>query len=313
MSGDQNNLPFFPGALKETYGPNTANVKVILYTMPVFIIVGFIFIFSIPIAGIIFFLIAAGCIVGWRMQLRAKAEVYERGLVATDWLGRKSAFQWEEVEGIYEMISYHQRRYYVTGWVYTVLLTDGRKVKLDMAYEKVRNLGWTVISTIGKELLPRALKRIEEGETVFFGNALGINKQGVVKDGGDLLPWEQVDKIEIGKFNNVVIRKKGQFAPWKLAMHQHIANYPTFHTLLHETVRGTPAEEVVEDPRYERQQELQQPHPVANIGTVSAAINYDVRDLLMEGFTMEEIQRVFRKELTLEELKRLGPGSRPTK
>jgi hypothetical protein len=49
---------------------------------------------------------------------------------------------------------------------------------------------------------------------------------------------------------------------------------------------------------------------VANIGTVSAEIGYDVRDLMMEGFTSQEIHRVRTGEVTLAELRKAGPQSK---
>ncbi len=309
MQSNPSNPAFNMGELKATFGPNQANAKIILYVMPVFILVGFIIISRIPVGGIVMLLIAGGLFWGYRAQLRARAEVYEKGVATTDWLGRRQSFQWQDVAGVYEFIGYNQQTWRPTQWVYTVHLKDGRRVKFDMAYEKIRNLGILLLAETGKNFLPQSLELLKAGKTVSFGEQIGINSQGFIS-GGQTLAWDQVDGIKIGKDGDLTIRKVDQRLPWKLIMHPRIANFPTFRAILHQAVKGTHAELVIDDPAFERAQELNQPRPVANIGTVSAAVGYDVRDLLMEGYTMEEIQRVVTKEITLAELRQAGPKSK---
>jgi hypothetical protein len=238
---------FNMGERKATFGPNLANARIMLYVMPVFGLVGLILLFNIPIGGIVMLLIAGGLFVGYRLQMRARAEVYEKGVATTDWLGRSQSFRWEEVAAVYEFIGYHSRTWAPIQWVYTVHLKDGRQVKLDMAYEKVRSLGGTVLAETGKTFLPQSLELYRAGKTVAFGEQIAISPAGFVS-GGQSLPWDQVARVVFSRHGDLTLHKKDQRLPWKLVMHPRIANYPTFRAFLQEVVKGTPAEAAVEDP-----------------------------------------------------------------
>jgi hypothetical protein len=299
------------GSLKTTFGPNRANAKVILYVVPVFVLVGLVFIGRLWVGSMTMWLIAAGLVWGYFAQMRAKVDVYEKGLIANDWLGRKSSFRWDEVTEVYEFIGYDMRRaglgWRPTQWVYTVHTRDGRRVKLDMAYEKVRNLGYVVQKETGQLLLPVLQAALRSGATVAFGGQIGISGHSLVS-GTETLAWADVEKMRFTQTADLSVHKKGQHIPWKLVMHSRIANFPVFQMLLHEAVRGTPAEAAFEDPSERSQPQGAQ--AVANIGTVSSEIGYDIRDLLREGYTLQEIQRVRSGEITLEGLRRAGPKSK---
>jgi hypothetical protein len=141
--------------------------------------------------------------------------------------------------------------------VYTVHTTDGRQTKLDMAYEKVHNLGYMVLTETGKKFLPQYLERYRTGNPVPIGNGVGVNTQGFV-EGSEVLPWDQVSKVEIGKRGDLMIHKRDQRAVWKLVMHSKIANYPTFCTFLHEISSGNLIQELIDDPRYEQIQKIRE-------------------------------------------------------
>ena len=49
---------------------------------------------------------------------------------------------------------------------------------------------------------------------------------------------------------------------------------------------------------------------IGNIGTVSAAVGVDIRELMMEGYDLTDIHRVAKGEITLEELKKAGPKAK---
>lgn len=299
------------GSLRATFGPNKANARVILYVMPVFIIVGLILIAPIPVGGIAMLLIAAGLLWGYRAQMRARVEVYDKGVVGMDWLGRRFSFRWDEVAEMYEFIGYDMRRiglgWRPIQWVYTVHTRDGRRIKLNMAYEKIFNLGRIVLKETGNLLLPAAQSALKSGATVPFGKQIGVNGSGLVS-AGETLTWAEVEKMRFTQTGDLLIHKKGQRTPWKLVMHSHIANFPVFQALLREAVAGTPAEAVLEESS--RRVEPQGGQAVGNIGTVSAEIGYDVRELLMEGYTLQEIHRVRTGEITLAELLQSGPKSK---
>ncbi|KAF0109112.1 MAG: hypothetical protein FD146_156 [Anaerolineaceae bacterium] len=231
------------GSLKTTFGPNRANAKIILYVMPVFILVGLVFIGSLGVGSVVMWLIAAGLFWGYRAQMKAKVDVYEHGLAANDWLGRKSSFRWDEVAAVYEFIGYDQRSAARAGraiqWAYTVHTKDGRRIKLDMAYETIRNLGRTVLAETGKLLLPAAQAAYKSGGTVPFGEQIGVSARGFAA-GSETLAWADVEKMRFTRTADLTVHKKGQHIPWKLVMHNRIANFPVFQTLLHQAVKGSP-------------------------------------------------------------------------
>ncbi|MBV5323475.1 hypothetical protein JZU51_01765 [bacterium] len=148
------------GELKKSFGPNMANAKIFLYVMPVFVLVGLILLAQIPIGGIGMLIVAGALFVGYRFQLRAKTAVYAKGVALTDWMGRSQSFHWEDVTEVYEHIGFDSRRgrWVARTWVYWVHLKDGRRVKFDMAYEHVQNIGIMILSETGKIFLPRFLE-----------------------------------------------------------------------------------------------------------------------------------------------------------
>ncbi len=240
------------GPVQTTFGPNKANAKIILYVMPVFILVGLVLIGSIPFGGILMLVIAAGLFAGYLMQMRARVDIHQNGLAGIDWRGRRFAFRWDAVTGVYEFIGYNQHTGHgANQWVYTVHTRDGQRIKLDMSYEKTRSLGYTVLKETGKLLLPAAQEALRSGGTVSFGEQVSLDQGGFVAQGGTL-PWDQVEKIEINRSGDLLLRRKGLMVPWKMVMHSAIANFPVFRSLLHAAVRGTPAELLLEDPAYEQ-------------------------------------------------------------
>jgi hypothetical protein len=239
------------GDVKSIFGPNQANAKMILYVIPIFLLVGIVLIGSIPIGGIVMFVVAGGLFWGYRAQLRARAEVRAGGVFLTDWLGRQHSFRWEDVTAVYEFVGYHQRTWAPNQWVYTVHTRDGQQIKLDMAYEKTHQLGYMVLSETGKNFLPQYLELYRTGKNVPIADGIAVNSQGFLA-GAETLPWNQVSKVEFGKRGDLMIHQADHRVPWKLLMHPRIANYPTFRAFLHEVGAGSLIQSLIEDPLYEQ-------------------------------------------------------------
>lgn len=53
--------------------------------------------------------------------------------------------------------------------------------------------------------------------------------------------------------------------------------------------------------------------PPGSIGDLCCRVGYDVRDLILDGYTWDEIHDVAYRRVTLEELLRRGPASRRPK
>ncbi len=317
MQPDTTGQIFNMGELKKSFGPNMANARIFLYVIPVFILVGLVLISQIPAGGIGMLLIAGILFWGYRAQLRAKTDIYANGVAMKDWMGRSQSFHWQDVTAIHEHIGFDTRRgkWVARTWVYWVHLKDGRRVKFDMAYEQIRNIGHMLLSETGKIFLPQALEQYKAGQTISFGDMIGIGPHGLVS-AGEMLDWKDVGEIRITEIGDLNIHRTNQRTPWKLVMHPKIANFPTFRAVLHEAVKGTPAEAMLKDPIFEQAQKRQADQSkaaVGNIGTVSAAVGTDIRELMMEGYDLTEIHRVARGEITLEQLRRAGPKAKKTK
>lgn len=301
------------GSLKRAYGPNKVNARMILYAIPLFVVVGVVFFVgglgrerardfvAFVCGGSGMLAVAAGLFWGYWRQLGVRAEVYDEGFVWKNWIGAPRVVRWDDVIAVYEFIGYYRHYRHANQWVYTVHTRDGGRVKLTMAVENVNGLGLLVLSETGKRLLPRLLETYRSGGTVQFGEQFGINSRGFVSE-QQVLPWEQTEKIAFRARGDLFIYRKGQRVPWKMLIHSKIANYPTFRAMIYEIVSAKPAEArpIIEDahpPTPPRE-----PVRGGGIGDLSARLGADVRDLLRDGYRMEDIHRVLDGEITLEEL-----------
>jgi hypothetical protein len=270
MQTDTTNQPFNMGELKKSFGPNMANARIFLYVMPVFILVGLILIAKIPVGGIGMLLIAGIFFWGYRVQLRAKTDIHAKGVAMTDWLGHSQSFHWEDVTAVYEVVGYDSRRggWRARTWVYWVHLKDGRKVKFDMVYEHIQNIGYMILSETGKAFLPQSLELYKAGQTVSFGNPISISPQGFMS-ADQTLAWKDVSEIRITETGDLNIRQTSRRTPWKLVMHSKIANFSTFRAFLHEVVKGTPAETTLKDPLFDQAQKRQMDQTRAGTGNTA--------------------------------------------
>ncbi len=308
------------GNLKRAFGPNRANAQIILYTIPVFVIVGLVFFVSglgrertrdlvgFVCGGSGMLAIAAGLFWGYRRQLSARAEVYDEGLVWKNWIGAPRVVRWDDVTAVLEFIGYYRHYRHANQWQYTVRTRDGGQVKLTMAVENANGLGLLVLSETGKRLLPRLLESYRSGGTVQFGEQFGISQRGFVV-GEHVLPWEQTARITLGPRGDLLIHRQGQRVPWKMLIHSRIANFPTFRAMIYEALSTCPAaaRPLIEDAHPPASPA--QPAQGGGIGDIGARLGVDVRDLLRDGYRMEDIHRVLDGEITLEELL----SSRPRK
>jgi len=256
--------------------------------------------------GLIPLAVGGRIFVAFRGRLRASAEVYDDGFVFTDGRNRRIPCRWDEVTEVYEKIVYQdtRRMRHPKWWTYTVCLADGRRIKLDNAIEKVRNLGATVHEEVGKRLLPQALASYKAGETVTFGPKIALRRKGLVF-GQDIVMWEDVSKIKFSRMKSVEIYKDKRGA-WKTIFHAKIANYPTFKALLHQAVESNPpsAQPAIHDPGLRPSPSA----PRSNIGETSARLGFDVRELLRDGYTMQDVQGILEGEYDVHELRKRKPG-----
>jgi hypothetical protein len=237
--------------------------------------------------------------------------VYGDGFVFTDQRNRRIPCRWDDVTEVYETVIHcgHRKRY--PQWRrYMVHRSGGQPIKLDNTIMRTKNLGVAIQNEVNKRLLPRAIEIYKAGETVMFGPQIGLNRQGIVS-GQKLLPWEQVAEIRFSHLGSLQINQRDRRRAWKSILHAKIANYPTLKAMVRQAVELNPSSTppVIHDPH----QQLASPTQPAGvspgtIGGISARLGYDVRELLMEGYTMDDIQGVLQGEYTLQELRQRKPG-----
>ncbi len=257
------------GNRQKVFGPNRANVRLLLYAALVFVLVGLVLV-GIGLGkkyprdkagfvggGVAMLFIAGGLFVGSRMQLKVQVEVCDQGFAARDWLGRRRTCRWDDVDTVYEFIGYYRATYRPNQWVYTVRAKDGHRIKLGMTIDNVRGLGHTVLYEVGKRRLPQALKTYRAGGLVDLGQ-ISLSVQGLVS-GQQLLPWDQVEKIRFGRMGDVSIYQKDKRVPWKTLLHPHIANYPVFRAVIHQVAIPPQTQAIIEDPTFVPSQPVAQP------------------------------------------------------
>jgi len=248
------------GNRHKVFGPNRANVRLLLYAALVLVLVGLVLVGSglgkkyprdkagFVGGGVALLFIAGGLFAGSRLQLQVQVEVCDQGLAMRDWLGRRRTCRWDDINAVYEFIGYYRATYRPTQWLYTVRAKDGQSLKLGMSIANVQGLGHMVLSEVGRRRLPQAVQTYQAGGLVDLGQ-IGLSVQGLVS-GQQLLPWDQVDKIRFGRMGDVSIYQKDKRTSWKTLPHAQIANYPVFRAVIHQVAVPPRTQAVIEDPTF---------------------------------------------------------------
>jgi hypothetical protein len=212
------------------------------------------------------------------------------------------------VTEVYESIIYRdpRRRTGIIGRRCTVYQTDGQRIKLGVAIQNSNSLGLTVQAEVCKRLLPRAIETYKAGGTVAFGPEITLSQQGLAS-GQKMLPWSAVAHIKFGRWRGVRISQRGKRRPWKSIMHSRIANYLVLREML-EVINLKPQGEQLAGSIRKEDSGSGTGLPRGGIGNISARIGYDVRELLMQGYSMPEIHGIMRGEYTVHELLKMKPG-----
>jgi hypothetical protein len=308
------------GSLKTSFGPNQTNAKIFLFSMPVFVIVGIVLLLagfdkdylrdSLAFigGGLFMFLVAAGMYFGYRAQLKMGVEVYDEGFIFADWRNRCHLCRWDNVTEVYELITYRESGTMgPISWTYWIYQTDGPRIKLSNGIQNIQGLGLIIQSEVKKRLLPRLIETYQSGDTMNFGPKLSLSQQGVIS-GKKTLAWDEVAKIDFSKKLKMVrVYQKGERRPWLTLIHSRVANYAVLQALVNEVIGPKPQGE---QPVALDQDVPQTAFPRGSIGDLSVRIGYDVRELLMAGYSIEEIHGILRGEYDVQELLRRKPGKR---
>jgi hypothetical protein len=308
------------GSLKASYEANRENTFILRYPIPLSVLVGLALLvfgfrqdyvrdlFVLVGGGLFLFLVAVGLYFAYRGQLRMGVEAYDDGFVFTNRRNHRCVCRWDDVTEVYESIIYRDpgRRTGIIGRKCTVYQTDGQRIKLGVAIQNSDKLGVTIQAEVRKRLLPRAIETYKAGGTVAFGPELALSQQGLTS-GQKMLPWDEVADIKFGRWEDVRISQKGKRRPWKSIMYLKIANYFVLREML-KIINLKPQGEQLAGSIKEEDSGSGTGFPQGGIGNISARIGYDVRELLMQGYSMPEIHGIMRGEYTVQELLKMKPG-----
>jgi hypothetical protein len=140
----------------------------------------------------------------------------------------------------------------------------------------------------------------DAGEEICFGPHVALARGKLHLRGGSL-PLETLEKLRLDANGNVLVRRLGADEPPTVLPAAQIDDADRFVRVTNRLIQAIP---------YLRRRSTSG-WPPGSIGDISARIGTDVRDLLLVGYTDEQIRGLLRGEYTLEELYRRRPKGKP--
>jgi hypothetical protein len=140
------------------------------------------------------------------------------------------------------------------------------------------------------------LKRCRSGETVRPGEGVSVSLEGLLVDGVQV-ELNTIQPLRADDRGNIVISRIGTSEPWLVVPAASVDNVG---------VMLEAANQLVKDVPYLERRSVTG-WPPGSVGDVSARIGYDMRELIMAGFSWKEIHSVLHGGCTLEELLERGP------
>lgn len=298
---------FSLGDREATYGPNRETLGLLLVGL-IFCGIGAVVALALGFAqtyardqalmggvGGLMGLIGAGF--GWAyLRLRrARVDVYVEGLVLTQSGRRQLSCRWDEVRAVYIMPVYYNNTRYTFRTLAVrcrIQRQTGERLQLGVSFANSEALSADIQRHTTPLLLAPALAAYEAGDAVSFGPHLLLSQYEITCRGATL-PWQEVAAFKVGR--DVRIVRKGERRPWRILLRNQVANYQVLEALAERIASGTLASAGVLPPG-ER-----------GIGALSARLGVDVRDLLLEGYTTQDLQGVLQGICDLDELRRRGP------
>lgn len=172
-----------------------------------------------------------GLVLFLRAWLRRHRRVYilPNGFAWTD--GRdKGYIAWPDIREVRQEVTRHSVNGIPTGTThkYALTLSDGSRRVFGDRWPGIGELGDTIDEQSTRLLLPEAVRRFSEGETVAFG-PLALSREGI-QFKGEALPWEEVKDMNLSA-GFVTISKEGKWLRWANLAVSQIPNVQTFLTL----------------------------------------------------------------------------------
>jgi len=189
---------------------------------------------SIVMTGFGLFLAVLGIVLALRSWnvLRSSLTVYlcEQGFIYSQANVSPQPFRWDQIQ-VWRSVTKHYRNgsYVGTVSVYKIQRQDGYRIGLDNDLQQIQSLGETICEQVARWRMPQALQAYHMGQTVQFGT-LSLNQQGIY-NGSDMLPWSQVEAIDV-KEGVVNVKRWGSKSHWCKVAASAIPNVFVFLALV---------------------------------------------------------------------------------
>lgn len=158
--------------------------------------------------------LAGGLLIGYRafVERDSRINVFQNGMVRTI-AGMDKVVRWDDITAIWQSITHHKSSGITvqTTHLYTILLSNGEKLKFSDDVKNVEQLGNMIQQEVVKRLLPKAAETLKSGGTVNFGK-LSVSPQGL-SNSRETIPWDQVQKVSINH-GYITVRKQGKLLNW---------------------------------------------------------------------------------------------------
>jgi hypothetical protein len=142
--------------------------------------------------------------------------------------------------------------------------------------------------------------RYDAGERISLGQSIQIFK-GLLYLHGAFLPLCTLEELCLNAEGNAEVRRLGWDEPPFVVRANEVDDIGLFVRVVNQVLKAIPAERRSSGTGW----------PRGSIGDISAIIGYDLRDLLVAGYTDDQIRGLRRKEYTLDELCAMRPKGPP--
>jgi hypothetical protein len=193
---------------------------------------GILGLFALVIPGLYFFWLATQTPNLSRAQAARRLEIFENGLIETAKDGTPAAFRWDSMTALQAITERYANGIYVgTTYVYTLHAMDGTVRKVTDFYAEPERWGPYIQQEITRFQLPGLLDRLDQGETLRFGN-LSVNRGGIATAKSGSATWAEIEQIQIR--NGVLfLRKSGQkLRSWSTQAVKDVPNFFLFLALV---------------------------------------------------------------------------------
>lgn len=166
-----------------------------------------------------------------RTQAARRLHFFEYGLVEVAADGTPAAFRWDSMMALQEITERYANGVYVgTTYAYTLHAKDGTVRKLTQFYAEPERWGPFIQQEITGFQLPGLLARLDQGETLRFGD-LSVSRGGIATPRSGSAGWTEIEQVQI-KNGALFLRKGGKSRSWSTKAVKDIPNFFLFLALV---------------------------------------------------------------------------------